>query len=318
MKAMKKGPRMYISRAIYSLLLLFTLAVVFSCSPSAGTPSIDSQQMSTNDAVITILTDEIDDIVLQALNNSATSAAATNGRVEVISDDRLTCSNISIVFSGIDPADKAFGKVTITYPQDGSCVDKKGNVRKGTIVAEWTGSRWYRAGSTLTITLSNYSANGIVITGKRTLSAAAFNFTTSNQFQVIWDVAANHTLTWPDASSATLNVTYSRQWDHINGSETFSYTNPPTTIGNYAMQGMNRHGKNFNMVITTPLVYYYSCIVISKNYMPVYGVKVLTNLTDNVSMTINYGTLYNCDNLYTLTTDKASVDLRSKNNSSDD
>jgi hypothetical protein len=319
MKNLKTLSHGYFFGSIWSSFLLLIMAAIFSCSPTtAVTPTINNQQTANNDAVISILTDEIDDLVSTAFNTNTTLNSAGDGRLEAITDDRLTCSGISITFSGVDPVDEAFGKMTISFPQ-GGCVDLKGNVRKGTLIVEWTGARWYRTGSAHTITLSNYSVNDIGITGKRTLTVASFNYLSKYSYTVIWDIVADHVMTWPDGSSATVSVTKTRQWDHAAGSETYTYTNPPANFGNYAMQGTNRHGKDFNISITSPLVYYYySCIKISKNYMPVVGVKVLTNTTDNVVMTINYGATTQCDNVYVLTINNGSISLHAKNNSSDD
>ncbi len=298
-----------------SFVLFATLATVFSCNPAIVAPNSNMQQLTISEGVTSILTEEIDDMVMVALNNSATSTTANNGRMESITDDRLTCANI--VFSDVDPVDKAFGKMTITFPSTG-CVDGlKGNVRKGSITVTWTGGRWYRTGSTHTITLNNYSANDIAITGTRTLAVTSYAFTSATFYEVTWAVSANHKLTWPDGSSAIISATFTKDWQHSSNQDQYTYSNPDPSVGAYAYQGTNRHGKKFTVSITTPLVVLYGCVLISKNYMPVYGVKTLTNTTDNVSMTVNYGN-YTCDNAFTLTISTGSVSLRAKNNSSDD
>jgi len=208
--------------------------------------------------------------------------------------------------------------MTITFPSTG-CVDGiKGNVRKGTITVTWTGGRWYRAGATHTITLNDYIANDVAITGTRSLTVASYTYTSTTFYTVIWDIVANHKLTWLDGTSATLSVTSTKQWDHSSGQETYTYSNPPVAVSSYSAQGTNRHGQKFNVSITTPLVYFYSCVRISKNYMPVFGAKTLTNLTDNISMSLNYGTTYTCDNVYALIIGSGSIALHAKNNSSDD
>ncbi len=299
-----------------SFVLFVVLAAGFSCSPAVVVPGVDKQQMATADGVTTILTDEIDDLVLVALNTSIPSGTAINGRTEAVTDDRLTCASID--FSGVDPSDKGYGTMTITFPTTG-CVDGiKGNVRKGTIKVTWTGGRWYREGTTQTITLTNYSVNDIAITGSRTLVVTSFTYTSKTLFDVIWAVSGNHKLTWPDGSAATVNVTLTKKWEHGSGQETYYWSNPDASVGSYAVQGTNRHGKNFNVSITVPLVTFYSCIVLSKNFMPVFGTKILTNTTDNVSMTIDYGLQYTCDNIFTLAIGTGSIPLRAKNNSSDD
>jgi hypothetical protein len=299
-----------------SFLQFITLAAVFSCSTPTITPGVDSQQMATTDVVVSILTDEIDDMVLVALNTSANSGGANAGRMDVVTDDRLKCATIT--FSGVDPVDRAFGTMTIAFPADG-CVDGiKANIRKGTITVKWTGGRWYRAGSTHTITLSDYNVNQIGITGSRTLTVTSYTYTAATSYDVIWAVAANHQLTWPDGSSATLSSTFTKQWEHSTSQETYTYSNPDPSVGTYAAQGTNRHGKKFTTTITTPLMAYYSCVLVSRNYIPLYGVKSITNVTDNVTMSINYGTDFTCDNAYILIIGNGSIALRAKNNSSDD
>ncbi|HWA33880.1 MAG TPA: hypothetical protein VG737_07110 [Cyclobacteriaceae bacterium] len=301
--------------AFRSFLLFIALAAVFSCSTPTITPTVDSQQMATTDGVVSILTDEIDDMVLVALNTSAASGSGSAGRMEVVTDDRLKCA--AITFSDVDPADRAYGKMTIAFPSEG-CVDGiKANIRKGTITVTWTGGRWYRSGSTHTIALTDYNVNGISITGSRTLDVTSYTFTSAAYYSVIWAVSANHKLTWPDGTFTTISSTFTKQWDHASNQETYTYSNPDASVGTFSAQGTNRHGKKFTASITTPLIAYYSCVLISRNFIPLYGVKSVTNVTDNITMSINYGD-YTCDNAFTLIIGSGSIALRAKNNSSDD
>src|SRR5882757_8431589 len=109
-KALCRGLRNMKNRSVFdvfsSFILFLVLTVAFSCGTTSITPAVDKQQTATNDGVISILTDEIDDMVSIALNTSVPSGTANNGRIDAVTDDRLTCA--SIVFSDVDPIDRAF------------------------------------------------------------------------------------------------------------------------------------------------------------------------------------------------------------------
>lgn len=296
-------------------LLFFAISaiVILSCASKTSVISNESLQTANNNAVLEIITDEMDDLASAVLNSSIESGSASGGRTEALTDDRLTCSGTTIVFSNVS-TDHSSGTATITFPAAG-CKDIKGNVRKGSILIMWTGGKWYKKGATHIITLNNYNINDIAIIGTRVLACDSFTYVSTKSLAVRWKLKANHTLTWPDASTATFKVDKTRKWDHSAAEEIYTHTNGSN--GDFALSGTNRHGKDFNVTIVTPLFYAWSCTKISKNFMPISGTKVLTVVATGKTLTINYGNGI-CDNSYLLTVDGIKQTLHAKNNSSDD
>ena len=296
-------------------ILFFAVAAlaVSSCGSKTTIIPSDTLQTANNDAVLEIITDEVDDLASVVLNSSTDSGSASGGRTEALTDDRLTCSGTTIVFSNVS-TNNSSGTATITFPEAG-CKDIKGNVRKGSILIMWTGGKWYKKGATHSITLNNYNINDIAIIGTRVLACDSFTFVSAKSLAVRWNLAASHTLTWPDASTATFKVNKTRKWDHSAAEEIYTHTNGPN--GDFALSGTNRYGKEFNVSIVTPLFYAWSCTKISKNFMPISGTKVLTVVATGKTLAINYGTGI-CDNSYVLTVDGIRQTLHAKNNSSDD
>ncbi|HEY8934294.1 MAG TPA: hypothetical protein VIM65_03705 [Cyclobacteriaceae bacterium] len=296
------------AKLIFSALLFACAAfIVSSCSKNDDEFSSENLQTSSNESAQESSSDEIDDMATVALNSSV----SITGRVEIISDDRFICDGTTVVFSDVSD-DKSSGTVTITFGPNG-CTDKKGNVRKGQIIIHWTGGLWFHEGSVITITLNNYSINDLAIAGTRTISCTAF---TLDPFSVTWNVEASHTFTWPDATTATRAVNKTKKWEHTLTEDTYTVTNGPGVVAN-AASGTNRHGNEYTVSITTPLVYLGSCIKANKVFMPVSGVKVITNITKSKTITIDYGN-GDCDNTFTVSVDGKTKQSRGKNDSSND
>ena len=245
------------------------------------------------------------------LENSPDSGAP-GGHTLTLTDDRF-CSGTTINFYDVNP-DKTSGKAVITFGPDG-CTDKKGNIRKGIIKIAWWGGRWFNQGSTVSVTLENYSINDVEITGTRTTICKSF---TMSPLTVTWLLTANHVATWPDGTTSTRRINKTRKWEHSNMEDKFTITNGPTAAN--AAEGVNRHGREYKVYITSPLVYLGSCARSSKVFIPVKGEKVITQVTSSgktKSLSIDYGN-GTCDNTYTVTSGALVKTLTCKNDSSND
>src|SRR6185295_17950235 len=144
--------------------------VISSCSIAPVQVVADeNKQTATNNTSLEIITDEMDDMANVVLNSFNESGLTSDGRIAALSDDRLTCPGLSIVFSNVSP-DRTSGSVSITFPETGCSDGMKSNVRKGTINISWSGGKWYTVGSTHTITFNNFRLNDIMISGSRTLT----------------------------------------------------------------------------------------------------------------------------------------------------
>ena len=305
---------MKISQAPSLRFLLFALAsfLLFSCSKNSDTFSSEDQQTSANESAQECTTNELDDIATSVLNSSTVSGSP-GGRTGGPLDDRFNCDGTSVVFSNVG-TDKTSGTVTITFPPEG-CTDKKGNVRKGSIVVSWSGGKWYKTGSSHTVTQDGYSINSVGISGTETVTCTA---STENPLSVTWSIAANHRATWPDGTTATRKVNKTRKWDHTATEDMFTLSNGTGSFS--AAEGTNRHGRTYKTYITSPLIYLGSCGKSNKVFIPVKGEKVITWIGTNgksKSMTIDYGSGA-CDNTYTVTAGTIVKTLTAKNDSSND
>jgi len=296
---------------IQASLFIIIALILPSCDKLNDLFSAEDKEVSDNESAQESTMNEIDDMATSILNSSPISGSA-GGRT-AINDDRFGCDGINITFSDVN-ADKTTGTVTINFPPAG-CTDKKGNVRKGTIVVKWTGGRWFKTGSTSKITVEDYSINGIDIKGTQVITCTGY---TAQPLTVTWAIAANHTAIWPDGTKATRTVNKNKKWEHTAADDVVTITNAPSGIT--CAEGTNRHGNSYRIFITTPLVYLGSCAHSSKVFIPISGEKVITHSSSNgknKSLTINYGD-GGCDNTYVATSGTVSKTLTAKNDSSVD
>ncbi len=300
---------------LYRALLFLSLAIacsnLTSCTKDSDSLSNEDSQTSNNESTQESIIDELDDMATSILNNSTMSGAAGGHIINV--DDRFGCDNTTIDFSSVG-ADKTWGTATITFPVNG-CTDKKGNVRKGSIVISWKGGKWFNPGSTHTVTMKDYSINDVVVVGSQKVTCTAYK---ANPLSVTWTINADHTSLWPDGSTAKRILNKTRKWDHTPSEDTYTVSNGPSSM--ISSEGTNRHGKVYKVYITTPLVYLGSCAKSNKVFIPVKGEKVVTRVSTSgitKSFTINYGD-GNCDNAYTVTSGAITKTLTAKNDSSND
>jgi len=296
-------------RAFTFVTLLAVSVTILSCNKISDLFSNEDKEVSDNESAQESTVNELDDMATSVLNASPISGSA-GGRTAIM-DDRFMCANIA--FTDVN-ADKTAGVVTITFPPSG-CPDKKGNIRKGTIVVSWTGGRWFKPGSSYTIKLDGYSINDIDISGGSMVSCTDYK---ANPLTVTWSITAKHTAVWPDGTTATRSVHRNRKWEHTATDDIFTVTNAPSGIT--CAEGTNRHGFSYKVFITTPLVYLGSCARASKVFIPISGEKVITCNSTNgktKSLTVNYGD-GDCDNTYTATSGAVSKTLTAKNDSSGD
>ena len=286
---------------LWILFFAFSAFLLSSCNKNAESFSTEDTETSNNESTQETTTSELDDMTTSLLESSPDAGTFPGGRTQ-LADDRISCDGTTITFSNVN-IEKTEGKVTIVFGPDG-CTDKKGNTRKGTIIIRWTGGKWYNVGSYVTVTLENYSINGVQISGTRTTSCKAFTASTATNaasVTITWTLTGSHTATWPDGTTATRKINKTRKWEHSATEDKFIITNGPSAVN--AAEGTNRRGKEYKVYITSPLVYLGSCAKTSKVFIPVKGEKVITSISSAgkaKSLTVNYGNGA-CDNTYTVT-----------------
>lgn len=293
-------------KSLSSLLLAFVL-ILGSCNKSDEvTFSTQDNQSVNNDAALESSQEETVDMASSVLN----SADAISRTEE---DSRVACAFITKELS----PEKNTGLITVNFDKNvagtdnpAGCTDPRGNVRKGSFTISWSGGRWFMNGSSHTITFNNYSINGLVISGSRTIA----NVSTQDS-PLTWTIAGTLTTTWPDKSTATRTVSRTKKWVRSNTITDDKVIISQTAGAPAAASGTNRYGKSYSVKITTPLEYSTSCLLTNKVYIPVKGVKEVT--TDSKVYTVDFGT-GKCDNTYTVTLNGKSKEFTAKNDSSSD
>jgi hypothetical protein len=303
-----KNKRNALKLTLQVALVAMGMVILSSCSKSSDPINSEITQTVSNESTQDTQQDEVDDISSGQLN--AVSNAGSRSATATI-DGRIGCAYVHVTSDTANT--KEIGSITIDFDKDSQGNDNasgctfNGNTRKGSIIISWQNGRWFTAGSVITITLNNYSINGVVINGTRVLT----NITTV-PLKPSWTIVSTLTSTWPDASTAVRSVNKTRQWDIVGGTVTITQT----AGADFAASGTNRYTKTYTVQITAGLVYDISCIASNKLYIPVSGTKIIT-VDTNKAITIDYGT-GTCDDSITLTFDGKSVTITAKNDSSAD
>ena len=301
-----KNKRTSLKLAVTAILFAMA-AFIASCKKDSDPISGEVSQTVSNEATQDSQQDEVDDMATGQLNKGD-----SKGRFLGATDGRVACAYVT--FADTTESHKATGTLTIDFDKTpagddnaAGCTDGHGNTRKGMIVITWTGGRWYSPGSVITITLNNYSINGVVLNGTRVLT----NITSvDHPLIVTWTVISDITATWPDSKTATRQVHKTRAWDILGGTVTVTQS----AGADSAASGTTRRGVSYTVTIQTAIVFDLTCVGTSKVYIPVSGVKVITFNDKTVTIDFGSGT---CDNTFTVTyngkTDTFSGDNSSSN-----
>jgi hypothetical protein len=290
-------------RLLATAFLFAMAAFVTSCKKDEDPFSAEVNQTVNNESTQDAQQDEVDDMATAQL-----SVSDPAGRIATTEDGRVTCAKITAEIA----TDKSSGTVVIDFdtkpngdPNPDGCTDPRGNKRKGKITIHWEGGRWFHVGAIITITLNNYSINGVVINGTRSLHNV-----TTNILSPTWTVTAEHTAMWPNGETASRTVHKTRVWNIAAGTITVTKTDGADN----AASGTNRHGKSYTVQITAGVVFKLSCAD-NKVYLPVSGTKVIT--FDSKVVTIDFGS-GDCDNTFTVTFENKSRVVTAKNDDSAD
>ncbi|MBM55110.1 MAG: hypothetical protein CMB32_00960 [Euryarchaeota archaeon] len=164
------------------------------------------------------------------------------------------------VVVSVDPPfpDMTFPKVLTIDFGDG-VADLLGNIRTGSIEIQATGL--YRdEGAVLTTTPNNYTLNGYLIEGVKTVTNNGINAEGNTNFDIS---IVDGKVTDPDGEFATWNSERNKEWI-VGESTTFLSDGIPGILDDaYSLtgsaSGVNRNGLNFTMDIIDPLIVSLDC-----------------------------------------------------------
>ena len=245
-------------------------------------PTDNDVSVSVDESSLEITFEEVEDLAITGIIESY----SMGGRIE--GDGRFTCAILT--------KDSVENAVVVTIDFGTGCAGPDGRVRKGVITVFHSGKPW-EYGAVFTITLSNFSIDGIQIEGTRTST----NKTVSASAGIIHEIViTGGKVTWPDATFATREATRTRTWIR-------SMNNPMNDVVELtgSANGTTRDGKTYEMQIQEKLVFKRSCLV-NKIFVPVSGIKNIT--TSRASITIDFGD-GTCDTLGKITVNGVSRDV---------
>lgn len=241
----------------------------------------DVESVSSEEQLETSFED-LDLISVEA--NDQTEDGDMGGRAHMDEDDMLTrCATIT--------HDKEAKTITIDFG-DG-CEGPDGKIRSGIIFITYT-QRMFIPGAVLTITLENYTVNGLAIEGKKTITNVSENLFDNVSFNKVLEGGK---ITWPDGTFATREVDKTFTWYREN--------NPLLDEVHVEGEasGINRRGVTYNVSIVSTVIWKVSCRVRGV-CLPVQGLK-LVEREGHADVLVDFGD-GECDTTVTLTKNGAS------------
>lgn len=256
------------------ILLLAISFLVVSCGEDTEVVEL-AKDIGSNEAELDAAFEDIDDMSSISVDVSQNNAG---GRLEDEIDDDRICDGV-VTFEGT----KSEGVLTLDFGE--GCEDRRGNIRTGKIIITYNG-RYFETGSVTTITLEDYTINGLAVEGTRTVTNI-----TANEVPT-WNITlTGGKVTYEDGTTATREVNRVRVWERA----TLPQNDRVIITG--SASGSTRRDVNYTSVITEELVFERSCRFGRRGKIPVSGKKVIT--TDNNVITINYGE-GECDRSFTV------------------
>src|SRR5688572_22699476 len=188
-----------------------SVAILFSCEEKADFTAGDTQSVENEAATDSYFEDTEDMSALVVAADGGTLNGARESAGREISKDKLdgrfACAStvVTLAFASDNTQAAPHGTITIDFGATG-CTDARGNVRKGQIVVEFKGRRFY-PNSTITTTFQGYEVNGIKLEGTRTVTNTQESQESAPEFTI---VLTGGKATWPDGTTATREVNRTR------------------------------------------------------------------------------------------------------------
>jgi hypothetical protein len=157
-----------------------------------------------------------------------------------IREDIIGCIDTIIVDTTSNP------KTVLIDFGTNECTGNDGRVRKGILHITYTG-RYREAGTVITITPENYSVNGNLIEGQKTIENLGLN----NNGQLHYSIAVSGTVTAP-GNAWTISWTANRIRTWLEGQNTASVWDDVYEISGNG-SGVNRNGVPYTTTITQAL-----------------------------------------------------------------
>ncbi|GAA0527503.1 hypothetical protein [Chitinophaga japonensis] len=232
------------NRIFAIMILLLAMAVVFfACSKSndEASPETDKRDnevlaAAAYEAQVGTLYDDLFDVALQAGQEEGLHAEGRRAPQEDVNHKLGTCFDRTL-----DDATAGKWPKTLTLDFDSACTGQDGRVRAGKVIMKIS-NYILLPGSVVTITLDNYSINGIRLEGTKVIT----NLSNSNGFKYSTKVTGGaiklDSLTFGYTCDKTISQTegtgtpFDTDDDFYSGTGTASLTYPGGTIVTYTVK----------------------------------------------------------------------------------
>ena len=268
-------------RILFLLVFAFFLGLT-SCEDQDENPlqsqiSEEDIEDVANEEQLEAAFSDLDLISVEA--NDRTEDGDLGGREQMDESDMLTrCATIT--------HDKEAKTITIDFG-DG-CEGPDGKFRSGIIFITYT-YRMFIPGAVLTITLENYTVNGLAVEGTKTITNVSETLQDNVSFNKVLEGGK---ITWPDGSFATREVNKTFTWYRANN----PLLDEVHVTG--VASGQTRRGVVYDMEILSTIIWKRSCRVRGV-CVPVQGLKLFT-IQDHPDVLVDFGD-GDCENEITIT-----------------
>jgi hypothetical protein len=265
-----------------SILMIAVTFLIFSCKDEERITTQDTQDI-TEEALTDSYFQDMDDmagVAVESPSENEFSGGRGKGTI-TIDDNRFDCAlAVTIERTNADPTHPT-GIITVDFGTAG-CEDNRGNERKGKLIFTYNGRRFV-TGSTIITTPVNYSINGVLLEGTRTVTNLSTG-TATPEFNV---VLTGGMATFEDGSVAERESNISWKWNR-------TVTPAELTINQSSTaSGTTRGGREYKVSLLEELKYKRFC------GLPVSGIKHYL-IDGEKEITIDYGEGA-CDGVMTVT-----------------
>ncbi len=274
--------KMNFKKVIPSLFTLILVFGIYSCDtsdePQAGLTGDSSAALTAE------LSGESNFSMVEDLTFSALERGGIDGRVAIAVDSTLDCAEISFIGTLNQ------GTLSVDFGDEG-CAGLDGKVRKGKIIISVNGY-WYEVGNTTSVSLVNFSIDGVQIEGSWSITAKTFS-----KGELVYETKlTNGKITWPNGTIAMREAT--RTFTVTNSFE--NWLDITVSVEGIA-SGTTANGVNYESLITDPLIFKTLCAVSQADELPVEGVlEITSDKTGFSKIVIDFGA-GSCDNTFTVT-----------------
>lgn len=262
---------------IAALAMFGGIFFVTSCTDEDRLTIADTQDI-TEEALTDSYFQDMDDMAGVAIN-APNETQLSSGRISTtitIEDQRFKCAGVVVTVTPgpNSTVDVPQGVLTIDFGTTG-CTDLKGNIRTGKLIFTYTGRR-FKPGSKVITTTENYTINGILIEGTRTLTNISGSTQEAPKFNAVLENGKATFIADGTTAERESNIT----WQWVRGAspiEDYLVIDQVSTAN-----GVTRGGRTYAVSLSKALKYKRFCGI------AVEGIK--TYIIDGTKeVTIDYG-----------------------------